>query len=286
MIATRRRINVLLASLGFVLAPSMCLAQAELFLQFLDSPNGPFQQGQTFTIDSLVNNFGDVASGPYTLTFYASDDFEVSEDDVVLASVERENLAASSSDDSPVTAAIPFSLPAGEYFVVGFIDFDDMFPENNRNFDASPLTVIESNGSGVDINAGHNGNWWSGLSRDGEGAQVEVADAGGGLLVFVVTIYTYAPQGGQIFLIGVGFPDGDSVEIELFITSGGDWGAALDPAQTPQTPWGTGVVTSNGCDGLTIAMTPNAEFQAMGYTMFTLNLQRLTTSAIPCPYEG
>ncbi len=286
MIVTRHRSHSLILALCFVLAPPALLAQAELFLQSVDSPNGPFQQGQTFTIQSLVNNFGDVASGPYTLTFYASNDFEVSEDDVVLASVERADLAASSSDSTPVTAAIPFTLPAGEYFVVGFIDFDDMFPENNRNFDASPITVIELNGEGVAINAGHGGNWWSGPTRDGEGAQVEVADAGGGQLVFVVTIYSYAPQGGQIFLIGVGFPDGDSVEIDVFITSGGEWGAGFDPAQTPQTQWGTGVVTSNGCDGLTIVLTPNAEFQALGYTMFTLNLQRLTTSAIPCPYEG
>ena len=286
MIVTRHRICNLILALCFALAPSVLLAQAELFLQSVDSPNGPFQQGQTFTIQSLVNNLGDAASGPYTLTFYASVDFEVSDDDEVLASVQRADLAAASSDSTPVTAAIPFSLPAGEYFVVGFIEFDDIFPENNRNFDASPITVTELNGGGVAINVGHGGNWWSGTMRDGEGAQIEVAEAGGGQLVFVVTIYSYAPGGGQIFLIGVGFPVGDSVEIELFITSGGAWGAGFDPAQTPQTPWGTGVVTSNGCDSLTIMLTPNAEFQAMGYTVFTLNLQRLTTPSIPCPYDG
>ncbi len=137
----------------------------------------------------------------------------------------------------------------------------------------------------VPINPGHNGNWWSGPSRDGEGAQVEVAQAGGGNFVFI-TIYSYAPQGGQIFLIGVGTPDGASVAIDLFITSGGEWGAGFDPAQTPQTQWGTGIVTSGGCDQLSISLTPNSEFQAQGYTAFTLNLQRLTTSSIPCPYEG
>ncbi|MDX1555295.1 MAG: hypothetical protein R3212_04655, partial [Xanthomonadales bacterium] len=136
------------------------------------------------------------------------------------------------------------------------------------------------------INPGHNGNWWSGLSRDGEGAQVEVADAGNGQFVFVVTIYSYAPGGGQIFLIGVGTPDGTTVNIDVFITSGGEWGPGFDPAQTPQTQWGTGVVTSNGCDALTIALTPNAQFQTEGYTAFTLNLQRLTTALVPCPYEG
>lgn len=138
----------------------------------------------------------------------------------------------------------------------------------------------------VALNAGHNGNWWSGTERDGEGGQVEVADAGGGELVFVITIYSYAPQGGQIFLIGVGYPDGDSVEIEVFITSGGVWGDDYDPEQVPQTPWGTGVVSADGCDHLIVMLAPNAEYQAMGYTDFTLNFERLTTSLIPCPYPA
>ena len=286
MIPSQRHFNNLIFAIFLALLPSMVLAQAELFLQSVDSPDGPFHKGQTFMIQSLTNNLGDAASGPYTITFYASDDFFVSEDDQVLASQERANLAAASSDDSPVAASIPTSLAAGEYFVVGLIDFDDMFPENNRNFDASALTVLESNGEGVAINPGHNGNWWSGPSRDGEGAQVEVADAGGGQLVFVVTIYSYVPEGGQMFLIGVGKPDGDSVEIELFITSGGQWGDDYDPEKTAQTPWGTGVVTSNSCEALSVTLTPNAEYQALGYTNFDFNLQRLTTSAIPCPYKG
>jgi plastocyanin len=136
-----------------------------------------------------------------------------------------------------------------------------------------------------EIDPGLNGNWWSGSERDGEGAQVEVADAGGGDLVFVVTIYSYAPQGGQMFLIGVGTPDGDSVELELFITSGGAWGDDFDPDDTPQTSWGTGMAAAGGCDQLSITLTPNAEYLGMGYTEFTLDLERLTTSLVACPYE-
>lgn len=136
----------------------------------------------------------------------------------------------------------------------------------------------------VPFNAGHNGNWWKGLDRSGEGAQVEVADAGGGELVVVVTVYSYGPNGGQIFLIAVGNPVENTVDVDVFITDGGMWGDDFNPADIDETQWGTGVFTSNGCDSITMTLTPNAEFMAMGYTVLSYDLIRLTTPEIPCPY--
>jgi hypothetical protein len=34
-----------------------------------------------------------------------------------------------------------------------------------------------------------------------------------------------------------------------------------------------------------MTLTPNAEYQALGYTEITLELERLTTAIVPCPYE-
>ena len=138
----------------------------------------------------------------------------------------------------------------------------------------------------MDINVGHNGNWWSGTSRDGEGAQIEISDGGNGSLVFVATIYSYAPGGGQIFLIGVGTPEGETVNIDLFITEGGDWGEGFDPANVNQVPFGSGVVTSGGCEALSMVLTPNQTYLDAGYSEFTLDLIRLTTSLIECPFEA
>lgn len=144
------------------------------------------------------------------------------------------------------------------------------------------VTDPNAGGSGVDLQVGHNGNWWSGTTRDGEGAQVEISDAGGGVLVFVITVYSYAPAGGQIFLIGVGTPDGESVNLEMFITEGGMWGADFDPADVNQIPWGSGVVTSGGCDSLSMTLSPNQTYLDEGYAEFTFDLIRLTTSLIEC----
>ena len=160
-------------------------------------------------------------------------------------------------------------------------------PHQNQGMRGTVNVTDPNAGSGVDINVGHNGNWWSGTSRDGEGAQVEISDGGGGTLVFVATIYSYGPppDGGQIFLIGVGTPDGESVTIDLFITDGGAWGADFDPSNVAQIPFGSGVVTSGGCDSLTMTLSPNQTYLGLGYSEFTLDLIRVKTSLIECPFE-
>ncbi|HKJ17793.1 MAG TPA: plastocyanin/azurin family copper-binding protein [Xanthomonadales bacterium] len=151
------------------------------------------------------------------------------------------------------------------------------------------ITVAENpNAGGLDFNAGHNGNWWNGLARDGEGVQIELADAGDGELVFVATIYSYGPggEGGQIFLIAVGTPVGDMVEVDIFITEGGVWGDDYNPDDVAQTQWGTGVFTSTDCELISMVLTPNADYQALGYTVLEYDLVRLTTPLIECPSES
>lgn len=147
------------------------------------------------------------------------------------------------------------------------------------------INVLAAPDAGVDFNAGHNGNWWKGPGRNGEGVQVELADADDGELVFVGTIYAYGPLGGQIFLIAVGTPVGDMVEVDVFITQGSVWGEAYDPDDVVETQWGTGVFSSKGCDLIGMVLTPNAEQQALGYTALEYDLIRLTTPRIQCPYE-
>lgn len=150
------------------------------------------------------------------------------------------------------------------------------------------VTVQGNVDPGFDIDPGHSGNWWNGLARDGEGAQIEVSNAGGGQLVFVVTVYSYGPAGGQIFLIGVGTPDGDTVEVDVFITEGegGVWGDAFDPDNVDQPQWGTGTFTAESCELIHMMLTPNQSYQNEGYTNLEYDLVRLTTPAIACPYEG
>ena len=138
----------------------------------------------------------------------------------------------------------------------------------------------------IQINAGLNGNWWKGPERSGEGAQVEVAIRSDGSLVLVFTFYSYDPQGNQIFLVAVGPVEGDTVEVEVFITEGGMWGDDFDAALVSESQWGTGTFIANSCDSIHIALVPNAEFQSSGYTDLEYDLIRLTTPSVACPQQS
>jgi N-acetylneuraminic acid mutarotase len=133
------------------------------------------------------------------------------------------------------------------------------------------------------INAGLNGNWWNGPARSGEGAQIEVADAGEGALVFVATVYSYDTMGNQIFLVAVGSVNGDTAEVDVFITEGGVWGEDFDPALVIELEWGTGTFTANNCDVIHMELTPNQASRNLGFTDLAYELVRLTTPLIPCP---
>ena len=136
------------------------------------------------------------------------------------------------------------------------------------------------------MDAGINGNWWNGPERSGEGAQIEISQGGGESLIFVATVYSYDPQGNQIFLIAVGLVDGDSAEVDLFITDGGVWGNDFDPLLVEETQWGTGTFIGNDCESIDMELRPSADFQAQGFSDLAYTLVRLTAPVIPCPYKN
>lgn len=137
-------------------------------------------------------------------------------------------------------------------------------------------------GGSFSMTAGLNGNWWGGFERAGEGAQIEVADGGDGSLVFVATVYSYDTAGNQMFLVSVGTVEGETAEVDVFITEGGVWGDGFDPALVTETQWGTGTFTASSCDAMHMALAPNADYQTLGYTALEYDLIRLTTPAVPC----
>jgi hypothetical protein len=136
-----------------------------------------------------------------------------------------------------------------------------------------------------EMNPGMNGNWWGGPERNGEGAQVEVADGGDGSEVLVATVYSYDSNGSQVFLVAVGPVEGDQAEVEVFITEGGSWGEGFDPEKVNMPAWGTGRFTAVNCRTLLLSLTPNEQFQNLGYTQLSVDLVRLTSSLIPCPLD-
>jgi formylglycine-generating enzyme required for sulfatase activity len=154
----------------------------------------------------------------------------------------------------------------------------DMSPSSGFRIAASDLE-----GLAFAMDAGLNGNWWYGPDRSGEGFQIEISEGPGGSLTFVVTFYSYSPSGGQIFMIAVGEVNGDTAEVDVFITDGAMWGDDFDPQDVNETQWGTGVFTASSCEHIHMELYPNAEYQTLGYTDLAYDLVRLTTPLIQCP---
>lgn len=147
------------------------------------------------------------------------------------------------------------------------------------------LYLQQLGGTGFAMNAGLNGNWWNGIERNGEGFQVEIARDSQGNLTFVATFYTYDLMGNQIFLVAVGPVDGNTAEVDVYITSGGTYGEGLGEMGAEE-QWGTGTFTADGCGAMHMALMPNQQYQALGYTDLMYDLTRLTTPAAVCPQSS
>lgn len=132
------------------------------------------------------------------------------------------------------------------------------------------------------INGGLDGNWWYGPERRGEGFQLEVVISNGNLTL-VATFYTYDTDHNQIFLIAVGPAIGNTADVDVFITEGGLWGGAFDPDLVNETQWGTGSFSFSSCNGAHVSLSPNAQYQGLGYTNLAYDLKRNTIPAAPCP---
>ena len=128
-----------------------------------------------------------------------------------------------------------------------------------------------------------NGNWFN-AARNYEGLQLEFSDGGDGTLVLVVTMYSYDTTGNPIFLLGVrtGIVNTDSAQLNVFIYEGGEWGDDYDPNMVSETKWGTLTISATGPDTMSVTLTPNATYQALGYTELSYDLVRVTTPLEPC----
>jgi plastocyanin len=253
----------------------------DLALQNVNVANGNYQQGASITVQRTVSNLGNQTSGTASISFYASTDNTISGADTLLGSQNVPALAPGAMNTTAFQGTVPGNLAPGNYFIGGIITTADANGGNNSGFDATTIAVTQS--GGFALNPGHNGNWWAGPSRNGEGLQVEISDNNDGGLVLVATMYSYNPQGNPIFLLALGQVVDGEADVIVYIYEGPTWGDGFDPANLVETEWGTGHFSSTGCDLIQMVLTPNGTFQGMGYTALSYDLIRLTTPAVPCP---
>jgi len=148
------------------------------------------------------------------------------------------------------------------------------------------LWLLPASGNGFAINPGLSGNWWGGLTRDGEGFLVDVATNLFEQTILLVSFYTYDTRGNQIWLIGAGPVNGDTGEITLTIPEGAMWGSAFDPADlaSPRPEWGTGTFRFTSCGAGSVVLMPNATMRADGFTNLSYEINReILIPGVACP---
>jgi len=137
--------------------------------------------------------------------------------------------------------------------------------------------------SEIGFNPGLTGTWWGGPTHDGEGFLVEFAYSNG-VLVMVVSFYTYDSLGNQVWLTAAGPVSGNMATLDLYITDGAMWGADFDPNAVNRVLWGTAKFTMPTCTTGNVQLTPNAAMMAEGFTAHAYPLSRdLTEHKIQCP---
>lgn len=134
----------------------------------------------------------------------------------------------------------------------------------------------------IGVNPGLTGTWWN-AGRAGEGILLEVGYAGGAMFMFA-SFYTYDSDGNQTWLTAQSTSfDGTTVNVDVFMPEGGQWGDAFVPGDVTAVPWGSGSFTFPTCGDGSFSIMPNAVKQAEGFTDLAYGITRTLESGISCP---
>jgi hypothetical protein len=257
--------------------------QADLKLVDVDAFGSAFVPGGTINISTTIENIGTATSADFVVDFYLSTNDGISTGDILIGSDSRDGLDPDEISTVSAAAIIPTDLETGVYFVGAIIRIFFEDPSNNADNDERTITVGEP-GTGIfNLNVGHNGSWWGGPDRSGEGVQIELVEGSDDSVVMIATIYSYDPDGNQIFLIAIGTVEGNTAVLEVFITEGGMWGPDFDPTMVNETQWGSGIIASISCEDMELELKPNSTYLAMDYTDLLYDLIRLAEPLAPCP---
>ncbi|MDX1461269.1 MAG: hypothetical protein R3348_09465, partial [Xanthomonadales bacterium] len=114
-------------------------------------------------------------------------------------------------------------------------------------------------------------------ARDGEGIIVEWLTSGQVLVVF----FTYDQNDNQLWLIGIGTPNGNSVTMDaLYASTYTSWGRGFDPNDVSITSWGTFTLTWTECHAVSFSY--NSSVPGFGSAMRNyIRLSRLDETSCP-----
>lgn len=156
--------------------------------------------------------------------------------------------------------------------------------DNPTSQDISDLLLYlqQQGNSGFFVNSGLTGTWWN-PGRSGEGFLLDFALSGKDLVLFA-SFYTYDSMGNQVWLTAQSTSiDGETVAVDIFITSGAMWGADFAALDVVRTLWGSGTFMFSSCAFGSFTLVPTQEMKDMGFTDLAYDLTRTLIPDIRCP---
>jgi hypothetical protein len=232
----------------------------DLAIISIDAEGGPFEVGDIIRITSKVENISTVPSKEYVLTFYASRNWVITEDDFVLGVKNRPDLEPGQSHFYYNDWEIPASLPDGKYYVGAIITVaDDMNLENNWDYDNAQI-VVGDPPPPFQINPGLNDAWYN-PETDGQGFFITVFPDLGRVSAAWFTYDTVLPPDdatanlgdpGHRWLTALGPYENDQASLTIRITSGGLFDTPDSIAEVSRVTDGLMHLTFDDCNSGTV----------------------------------
>lgn len=150
------------------------------------------------------------------------------------------------------------------------------FDETAADFSAAGYEVAEITISRA-VDGSFSGTWYDPM-RDGEGILLEVTSDHRGEPKVVISMYSYAADssGSQMWLMGDGPVVGDTAFVEMFVTSGAQFGAAFVAEDVVREHWGQLQLRFTDCGTAILTFVANDPAFGMGQ----MDLMRLTSGPI------
>ena len=134
----------------------------------------------------------------------------------------------------------------------------------------------------IGVNSGLTGTWWD-ESRSGEGYLLEIGYFGDTQIMFG-SFYTYDSTGNQVWLtLETVSIDGMTVNLNIYMPDGAQWGADFNSGDVNRVLWGTGTFTFPTCGSADVVLTPNQAMKDMGFTDQAYPITRTLESGNTCP---
>jgi immune inhibitor A len=240
---------------------------ADLAITILDAQDGTYTPGELLPIVAKIENIGDVAAVPYRITFYASEDTNITAQDAGRY-WDMGALGVGENHYYTFNAGLPGDVPSGSYYIGASVDLDDANNANNSKYDPVPVTFATDATSGQ-ILPGHSGSYHY-PAQDGHGLNIEVINES----ITVFYWYVYHLDGTPMFLVTVGTNKGGQTEGTTYYNTGMRFGE-FNTADFSQTVWGWSRITFHDCNNLTLEYAADDPSYGSG----SIPMQRLTSIA-------